>query len=118
MTRTKGSSLYYKELLTRTEHKAHEILHIGNDARKDLPAVQQGINVFLLTDLKNRGSHKKAWTRLSSEEQKRCFFGTWGELDNLLRKELSMNQSKESVANLGFRTGSKPPLPSQSCEQG
>lgn len=48
MTRTKPDLAYYHELLGTLQCTADQCLMIGNDHRKDLPAVKAGIRTFML----------------------------------------------------------------------
>jgi len=48
MTRSKPQVAYYRELLARIGRRPDECAMIGNDAVKDLPAVEAGIRTFLL----------------------------------------------------------------------
>jgi FMN phosphatase YigB (HAD superfamily) len=48
MTRCKPSVDYYRELLERIGRTPEQCLMIGNDARKDLPAREIGIETYLL----------------------------------------------------------------------
>lgn len=48
MTRTKPDVAYYHELLAKLECGAERCLMIGNDFRKDLPAMDAGIRTFLV----------------------------------------------------------------------
>lgn len=48
MTRCKPGVDYYRELLDRIERRPEQCLMIGNDARKDLPAREIGIETYIL----------------------------------------------------------------------
>lgn len=80
MTRTKPDVGYYHELLAKLGCGPERCLMVGNDFRKDLPAMQAGIQTFLL----DRPMSKKA--RRALESYRPDHFGSYADLGQLLEK--------------------------------
>lgn len=78
MTRTKPDVGYYHELLGKLDRGPERCLMIGNDFRKDLPAMDAGIQTFLL----DRPMSRKARQALSGYRPDH--FGSYQDLDRLL----------------------------------
>jgi FMN phosphatase YigB (HAD superfamily) len=79
MTRTKPDVAYYHELLAKLECGPERCLMVGNDFRKDLPAMAAGIETFLL----DRPMSRKARKALASYRPDH--FGSYEALESLLR---------------------------------
>jgi FMN phosphatase YigB (HAD superfamily)/thymidylate kinase len=77
MTRSKPHVAYYRELLTRIGRRPEECAMIGNDAVKDLPAVEIGIRTFLVrspvangrTGAPTRDARLDAWGSLDDARE-------------------------------------------------
>lgn len=80
MTRTKPDVAYYHELLAKLESGPERCLMIGNDFRKDLPAMDAGIRTFLL----DRPMSAKA--RRARGAYAPDHFGSYAELESVLRE--------------------------------
>lgn len=78
MTRTKPNVAYYHELLGKLGCTADRCLMIGNDFRKDLPAMNAGIQTFLL----DRPMSRKARRALITYRPDH--FGSFTDLGRLL----------------------------------
>jgi FMN phosphatase YigB (HAD superfamily) len=78
MTRTKPDVAYYHELLGKLQVGPERCLMVGNDFRKDLPAMQAGIKTFLL----DRPMSRKARRALSTYQPDH--FGSYADLSLLL----------------------------------
>ena len=79
MTRTKPDVDYYHELLAKLGCGPERCLLIGNDFRKDLPAMDAGIRTFLL----DRPMNRKA--RRARDTYQPDHFGSYADLMALLR---------------------------------
>lgn len=79
MTRTKPDVGYYHELLAKLGCGPERCLMIGNDFRKDLPAMDAGIRTFLLDRPMSRKA-QKARSRYEPDH-----FGSYADLSALLR---------------------------------
>jgi FMN phosphatase YigB (HAD superfamily) len=79
MTRTKPDVDYYHELLGKLGCGPERCLMIGNDFRKDLPAMEAGIRTFLL----DRPMSRKA--RAARGRYEPDHFGSYDDLSTLLR---------------------------------
>lgn len=77
-TRTKPDPAYYAELLARLGVGPERCLMIGNDPRKDLPAMDLGIRTFIL-DLPRSRAEKAALRARRPDD-----FGTFADLVALL----------------------------------
>ncbi len=77
MTRTKPSVEYYEELLAKLGCGPERCLMIGNDPRKDIPAMDFGIRTFILDRPRPR-SEKAALRRRAPDD-----FGTFADLERL-----------------------------------
>ena len=80
MTRTKPDVGYYHELLGKLGCGPDRCLMVGNDFRKDLPAMDAGIRTFLL----DRPMSRKA--RRERARYRPDHFGSYGDLQALLRE--------------------------------
>jgi FMN phosphatase YigB (HAD superfamily) len=80
MTRTKPDVAYYHELLAKLGCGPERCLMVGNDFRKDLPAMQAGIRTFLL----DRPMSRKARQALATYQPDH--FGSYEALESLLRE--------------------------------
>jgi FMN phosphatase YigB (HAD superfamily) len=78
MTRTKPDVAYYHELLAKLGCGPERCLMVGNDFRKDLPAMDAGIRTFLL----DRPMSKKA--RAARARYAPDHFGSYDDLSALL----------------------------------
>ena len=78
MTRTKPDPAYYAELLARLGLGPERCLMIGNDPRKDLPAMDLGIRTFILDRPRPR-AEREALRRRPPDD-----FGTFADLEALL----------------------------------
>jgi FMN phosphatase YigB (HAD superfamily) len=78
MTRTKPDVAYYHELLEKLVCGPERCLMIGNDFRKDLPAMDAGIRTFLL----DRPMSRKA--RRALPTYKPDHYGSFADLAQLL----------------------------------
>lgn len=87
MTRTKPDVDYYHELLAKLGRGADRCLMIGNDFRKDLPAMDAGIRTFLL----DRPMSRKA--RRARARYEPDHFGSYAELEALLRSLAAERES-------------------------
>lgn len=109
---TKGSLQYYTDLLKDSGQSAQEILHIGNDIKKDLPAISQGVKVFILTDKHTKARHVRAWHQLNKEERSRCAMGTWDHLESMFIALSNERPSTQVVFDSSQRSPCQPPTPS------
>jgi FMN phosphatase YigB (HAD superfamily) len=87
MTRTKPDVAYYHELLAKLDCAPERCLMVGNDFRKDLPAMEAGIRTFLLDRPMSRKA-RKARARYQPDH-----FGSYADLAALIR-ELAPAQSQ------------------------
>lgn len=78
MTRTKPDPAYYEELLGRLGVGPERCLMIGNDPRKDIPAMDLGIRTFILDRPRPR-AERAALRRRAPDD-----FGTFADLVDLL----------------------------------
>ncbi|MGK5081801.1 HAD family hydrolase [Bdellovibrionota bacterium FG-1] len=76
----KPSLDYYRELLQQEGLKAEDCALVGDDTRKDLPAIHAGISVFILQAGRNQPSVQ------SEVVVARATFGSYAELTALLQK--------------------------------
>jgi FMN phosphatase YigB (HAD superfamily) len=79
MTRTKPDVAYYHELLAKLACGPERCLMVGNDFRKDLPAMEAGIRTFLL-DRPMTPKAQRARARYEPDH-----FGSYDELMAVLR---------------------------------
>ncbi|MDB5100020.1 MAG: hydrolase [Cyanobacteria bacterium RYN_339] len=86
MTRTKPDVAYYHELLAKLDCGPERCLMVGNDFRKDLPAMDAGIQTFLL----DRPMSRKARKALATYHPDH--FGSYAELESLLRERAPGHQ--------------------------
>ena len=77
-TRTKPDPAYYAELLGKLGTTADRCLMIGNDPRKDLPAMALGIRTFILDRPMSR-KDRAALRRTPPDD-----FGSFADLDRLI----------------------------------
>jgi FMN phosphatase YigB (HAD superfamily) len=80
MTRTKPDVDYYHELLTKLGCGPERCLMVGNDFRKDLPAMEAGIRTFLL-DRPMTPKAQRARARYKPDH-----FGSYEELQAVMRQ--------------------------------
>lgn len=92
MTRTKPDVDYYHELLAKLNLGPERCLMIGNDFRKDLPAMDAGIRTFLL----DRPMNAKARRARGAYEPDH--FGSYQDLAAILRELASARAPHDGAA--------------------
>ena len=91
MTTTKEDPSFYQKVLSLTGLNPENTLFVGDNARKDLAAIESGCRVFLLNNPHYAQRNKNAVAQLPASKQSLCRQGNWTDLSRFFTQEAQWN---------------------------